>query len=335
MISLKTSIHYKFVLPVLLFALSFTACGQEGPSLKLQGKRLTEKDVKKEMPDQYASIRRQYDSQISSLLEELATRKILELEAKSQGKSVEEFIKGIAVTVPEPTEAEIQQQYQELKANGVINNRSLAELHPQIAALIRNQRGQELIQGEISKLKKKYDLEMPRNEVAIDNEPVRGNRDAKVVVVEFSDFECPFCQRVQKTTAEVREKYSGKIQWVFKDFPLSFHQNALTAHIAANCVHRESEDTYWKFFDALFSDKRTADTLTGPGLERIASSLGVNMDTFRTCLSDPAVRKEIEEDMKQGESLGVSGTPAFFINGRVISGAQPVSAFTSLIDDEL
>jgi len=322
---------------ILFTGLLFPFCKGKGSTsyVELQGRRLTEATLKKEMPDRYRRIRQQYDTQIFEMLKELAQRKMFELEAKSLNQSVDEYIQGIVTKAPLPTDEDVRVAYEEFRKSGDIQKQSLNEVRGQIFEYLRKQRGQELVQADLTRLQKKYGFDVPRVKVDIANEPVRNNPDGKVVIVEFSDFECPFCQRAQATTAKIRETYGDKIKWVFKDFPLSFHQHAMGAHIAANCVYKLDREKFWPFFDRIFSTDRTPDTLSGPGLEKAAKGLGIDPDKFRTCLGDAEIRKEIEEDIAQGESLGVSGTPAFFINGRMISGAQPFSAFQGMIDSEL
>ena len=195
----------------------------------------------------------------------------------------------------------------------------------------------KLIRKEISRLKKKYKYkdDVAKAEVDIKGEPVRGNANAKVTIVEFSDFECPFCIRSQASTKKVREVYGDKVKFVFKDFPLSFHPSAMNAHLASNCMYKENPANYWNFFDEVFSPTRPANILQADTLKNLAIKHGANPATYEKCVMSADTKKEVEGDISEGEKLGVNGTPAFFINGRLLSGALPFEEFQSIIDEEL
>ena len=202
-------------------------------------------------------------------------------------------------------------------------------------ATLKQEYRRDLARSEFSRLKKKFGYDMYRQQVDIANEPVRSNPEGDIIVAEFSDFECPFCFRSQAVARQLREKYGDRLRWVMKDFPLSFHKQAMLAHVSANCINEQNEGLYWKFFDGIFSDDRPEDVLSPAGLDRLAVSLGVDMERLEACRNNPAMEDEVREDIAQGEALGVTGTPAFFINGRLISGAQPIEEFLTVIEEEL
>jgi len=170
-------------------------------------------------------------------------------------------------------------------------------------------------------------------EVSIDDDAVKGDKDAPITIVEFSDFECPYCKRyVDGAYKEIVSKYieTGKVKYVFRDFPLSFHQNAMPAAIASECIREEGGDTaYWKMHDKMF-EKNT--TLTSDNLKSWAKEIGYDITK---CLDEKKYTDEVNADMKAGQSYGVKGTPAFFINGKLLSGAQPFTAFETAIEAEL
>ncbi len=157
-----------------------------------------------------------------------------------------------------------------------------------------------------------------------------GSKQAPVTIVEFADFQCPFCKRAEEPLKEVRAKYGDKIRLVYMDFPLQFHANAMLAAEAARCAGEQGK--FWPFHDELFTDQSKIGTAD---LKAAAAKLGLNKDQFNTCLDQRKYEAEIHKDMAAGQSIGVSGTPAFFINGREISGAQPAGAFSEIIDEEL
>ncbi len=170
-------------------------------------------------------------------------------------------------------------------------------------------------------------------EVSLDDDAVKGSADAPVTIVEFSDFECPFCGKyVRETYSKIVSEYidTGKVKYVFRDFPLDFHLNAQKASEAAECAGEQGK--YWEMHDVLFENQDALDVET---LKMYAVSLGLDTEEFNTCLDSGAMADEVKADMADGQKYGVSGTPAFFINGKMISGAQPFEVFKAEIDAAL
>ena len=162
--------------------------------------------------------------------------------------------------------------------------------------------------------------------------PVLGEEDAKVTMIEFSDFQCPYCAAFhQQVFPQINEQYikTGKVKFVMRDFPLPFHKNALPAAIAAECA--QDQNKYWEYADAIFSHQDKLDTAS---LVEYAKTVGINEDKFSKCL---AINQgaDIDKDIADGKRHGVTGTPAFFINDILIEGMQPFSAFAQVIDEEL
>lgn len=170
-------------------------------------------------------------------------------------------------------------------------------------------------------------------QVSIDDDATRGDEDAKVTIVEFSDYECPFCGRYfQQTYGQLKTDYidTGKVRYVFRDFPLSFHQNAMPAALAAECIKEKGGDeAYWKMHDKMFENQ---ESLGKDNLKAWAKEIGYDISS---CMDSEKYKSEIQKDMRDGQEYGVQGTPAFFINGKLISGAQPYSVFKQAIDAEL
>ena len=160
--------------------------------------------------------------------------------------------------------------------------------------------------------------------------PSKGPANAPITIVEFSDFQCPFCSRVNPTLAQVREKYGDKVRIVFRQFPLSFHQQAQKAAEASLCAGDQGK--FWELHDAMFADQQA---LGVDQLKTKAAGLGVNAEQFNQCLDSGKHAATVQADLKDGSAAGVSGTPAMFINGRFLSGAQPLNEITKVIDDEL
>ncbi|MBT6774007.1 DsbA family protein [Candidatus Woesearchaeota archaeon] len=167
----------------------------------------------------------------------------------------------------------------------------------------------------------------------IDDDSVKGDKDAPVTIVEFSDYECPFCTKFYEQSLQLIEKNyidTGKVKFIYRDFPLSFHQNAQKAAEAAECAGEQ--DKYFEMHDLLF-EKGVSGGVNA--FKQYAKDIGLNTKKFDQCLDSGAMAQEVKDDFAAGQQLGVSGTPAFFINGKLVSGAQPYSVFEQIIEQEL
>jgi len=170
----------------------------------------------------------------------------------------------------------------------------------------------------------------PPKKVDVGSAPARGPKNAPITVVLFSDFQCPFCGRVEPSITELEKAYPGKVRVAWKNFPLSFHNNAKPAAEAALAANEQGK--FWEMHDILFKNQQN---LTAPDLEKYAKEIGLNMDKFKAAIDSHKFVAQIDADQKQGTELGVSGTPAAFVNGQLISGAQPVEAFKKIVEADL
>ena len=162
-------------------------------------------------------------------------------------------------------------------------------------------------------------------DVSVDDDPVLGNEDALVTIVEFSDFQCPFCKKANdEALSLVKENYvkTGKVKLVFRDFPLEFHPEAEVAALAAECADEQGK--FWEYHDVLFANQ---DSLGDANYKVWAEELGLDTEQFNDCYKSLKYLDEVRSDLVDGQKYGVSGTPAFFVDGRLISGAQPYSVF--------
>lgn len=181
--------------------------------------------------------------------------------------------------------------------------------------------------------------------VSVDDDPVLGNADAPVTIVEFSDYECPFCKRhYDQTHTQLVKNYvdTGKVKIVFRDLPLSFHDPmATTEAIAANCAREQGGDAaYWKLHDKMFSETTSNGTgLTKDQLNQFATEQGLNVTNFKTCVDSEKFKDEVTKDLADAGAAGATGTPSFVIgktgsqvSGKLVVGAQPYSVFQAEID---
>ncbi len=169
-----------------------------------------------------------------------------------------------------------------------------------------------------------------RYSVSIAGSPVSSSSKTKVEIVEFSDFQCPFCKRVYPTIKRVEDEYGDDVRIVFKHMPLSIHPQAKGAHAAAEAAHKQGK--FWEMHDLIFENQRQ---LNDQKYLDYAKQIGLDTERFQKDAKSSAVLSRVEADTAEAGKLGVTGTPAFFINGRFLSGAQPFESFKRLIDDEL
>ncbi|OUR96577.1 hypothetical protein A9Q84_09520 [Halobacteriovorax marinus] len=174
--------------------------------------------------------------------------------------------------------------------------------------------------------------ERPVFSVVAGDAPFTGGADAKVEVIEFSDFQCPFCSKGANIMNDLKKKYGNKIKIVFKNFPLPFHNHAKKAAEAALCVHEQDQKKFWAMHDAMFADQTKLDR---EGLVASAKKLKVKMDQFTKCLDSDKYAAKVAATMEEGKKIGVKSTPAFFVNGKMVNGAHPIEVFSELIDQEL
>lgn len=179
-----------------------------------------------------------------------------------------------------------------------------------------------------------------RVDVSADDDPSLGNKNAKVTVIEFSDYQCPFCRTFWKESfSQLKKEYidTGKVKFVYRDYPLSFHPMAEPSAQAGECADEQGK--YWEFHDKIFGeeDKKGQGTVTYTvqDLKLWASQIGLNQVKFNQCLDSGKYKAEVQKDFDDGNSAGVSGTPSIFINGRLVVGAQPYASFKAIIDEEL
>jgi protein-disulfide isomerase len=159
--------------------------------------------------------------------------------------------------------------------------------------------------------------------------PARGRDDAKVVIVEFGDFQCSFCSRVLPTMKQIQGEYGDDVRIVFKHLPLQMHSKAPAAHSAAEAAHRQGK--FWEMHDRIFANQGSMTPETYAGYAR---EIGLDMKRFEKDVASAGVKKRVGEDAAEAARLGVTGTPAFFINGRFLSGARPFESFKEMIDVE-
>jgi protein-disulfide isomerase len=232
------------------------------------------------------------------------------------------------------TDEELAKFYAENKDRA--QGRTLDELRGPMKAYMENDRTLQARAQLVEELQRKSGavkvmLDPPRYAVALaQDDPVRGNPAAGVTIIEFSDFQCPFCARVNPTLAKIRETYGDKVKIIFKDFPLPNHPQAPKAAEAAHCAAEQGK--FWEMHDVMFANQRALEV---PALKQSAAGLGLDTAKFNRCLDSGQYASKVAAGASQGDKLGVNSTPTLYINGRPVIGAQPFEVFKAAIDEEL
>lgn len=266
-------------------------------------------------------------------LEQMIGDRLLEAEAKARGTTKEELLKAeVDGKVPAVTDADIEAFYQQNQQR--MRGGSLDQMKDQIRGYLDQQRKQGRAMEFVGELRAKnsvvVNLEPPRIPVQAGDSPRYGSAEAPVQIIEFSDFQCPYCTRGAETMKQVKEKYGDKVSIVYRHFPLDFHDRANAAAQASECANDQGK--FWQFHDQLFANQRA---LTDQDFEKYSAAAEMDLAKFRECLASGKHAETVATDLKEGAEAGMTGTPGFFINGRFLGGAQPIEAFSEIIDAEL
>lgn len=232
------------------------------------------------------------------------------------------------------TDGEIDLIYERNKDR--FGGRSAEEMRPEIRVMMEEQRPLQALHAYMNELRLAADdvvvlLDPPRQDVETSaDDAVRGPADAPIQIVEFSDFDCPYCQRATDTMAKLLERYSDQIRFVYKDYPLPSHPNAFKAAEAGKCANAQGK--FWPLHDKMFASQGSLDVAS---LKTYASELGLDATAFASCLDSGRYTQRVQQDLDTGVRHGVSSTPTVFINGRLVTGAVPYDVFDGIIREEL
>ena len=306
------------------------ASGGSGPLAIVEGKPITDADLN--VRGQLIQLEQQaYDIRMQAL-EEVIGERLIEIEAERRNVSKEDLIASeIASKVSDPTPLEVEGFYEQQKAR---IRQPLEEVRDQVAELMKSLREREVRQAFVADLRERIDVDImldpPRLSADLSGAPFRGPEDAPVTIVEFSDFQCPFCRRVQPTLTKLQETYGDKLRWSFKDLPLvSIHPEAVKAAEAARCAGDQGK--FWEYRAAMFESNEVNRGV----FDRTAEEIELDEEKFAECLDSDRYTEAVKTDLREAESMGLNGTPAFLINGVLLSGAQPYERFETVIEREL
>ena len=300
------------------------------------GQTILEADLVKGIEsDLYEAELKVYEIKFAKLQTMLLER-FMNQDPEKKGLSNDEFLdKHIAKTV-KITDAQVEAF---IKERQIPKDQINPEIKNRIIEYLTVESKKAAVDNWIAAKTKKTPVEiylhkptLPTFEVNVGDAPFKGGADAKVTVVEFSDFQCPFCSKGAQVLTALEKKYGNKIKIAFKHYPLPFHAQARIAAEASMCANEQDPKLFWKMHDAMFVDQSKLDK---DNLIATAKKVGLKEADFKTCLDSGKFKTRVDADVAQGASLGIKSTPTFFINGKLISGAQPLEVFTEIIDEDL
>jgi len=317
---------------LLLCLLSAPAVGQQSgaPLARVNGDALTENDLQAKESNHLLQARYQYYQAERRALEDLIEQRLLEQEAQRQNLTVEQLLKReVDDKLKNPTEDQIEVYYE-----GTDSKEPYDKMHPVILDHIRELRRSKLRAAYLESLRLKstvvIELAPPAASIQSSNEAgSEGRSDAPVQVIEFADYQCPYCQRVNPDLNKLVQEYAGKVTVIYKDFPLPMHPNAEKAAEAARCAGEQGK--FWEYHNLLFSEKK----LDSSGLKQQAKSLRLDENKFDQCLDSGQEAANVAKDRDEGMKLGLSGTPSFFVNGHFFSGAIDYTTLSQMVDQQL
>ena len=294
------------------------------------GKVFTHADLERLEAAKLLPARDQFYKAQREALDHLIDETVLEMQAQREKVTVQQLLEAHVISrVKDPTEDQLEVYYE-----GVQTDQPFAAVRDKILETIRQHRISKARKEYLDSLRNQANLEVllasPSADVALGNAPTRGVQNAPVLVIEFADYECPYCQKIAPDLKRLQADYAGKVLFAFKDFPLAMHKRAQKAAEATRCAGQQ--DKFWEYHDLLFEK--------GSGLEiaqlkDYARALHLNAETFDKCLDSGETAQVVKQDLEQAQKLGLTGTPSFFVNGHFFSGAASYSTIREIVDQQL
>ncbi len=314
----------------------FKPAPKEGVAAKIGSQEITMEELYSGIQNELYEAKRQVYEIKMNRLQGLILERLISADPRKEGLSNDQFLEQYILSDASPSQEEIQAFIQD---RNIPQSQVTDEMRERVAQFIMMEKKKDMIDKWLGKKTAENPVEVyferpqrPVFDVEVGDSPSKGRSDAAITIVEFSDFQCPFCSRGADIMKEVQNKYGNKVRVVFKNFPLPFHQHAHHAAQAGLCAHEQNKTKFWDMHAAMFADQ---EGLSIAGLTEKARRVGLNMDDFQECLSSERFRSRVDADAAQGRELGVQSTPTYFVNGMMVSGAQPLDAFSEIIDEIL
>jgi Protein-disulfide isomerase len=323
----------------LLTCFSIASAGEKGvaPQLpgsevvvEISGTKLTRADLERKNAARLFQARNSFYESERKTVEEFIDEYLLEQEAKKQSLTVAQLLERNAAgsAQKDPSEEALRVYFEGIDTTEpyeAVRDKILGHLRQRRAAKAKS----ALMQSLRSQATIAIRLAAPRAEVSLQNTPVRGQADAPVMVVEYADYECPYCQQIQPALNKLESEFKGKLAFAYKDVPLPMHSNAQKAAEATHCA--EAQGKYWELHDLLANGKQ----LDIPSLKKAALELKLDGALFDKCLDSGEKAEVVKTHMSEAQTLGLQGTPSFFINGRFFSGALTYEKLREIVAEEL
>lgn len=314
----------------------FKAAPSKEVVASMGGQQILEKDLVKGIEsDLYEAELKVYEIKYAKL-QAMLLEKFMNNDPDKKGLSNDEFLdKHIAKSV-KVTDAQVEAF---IKERQIPKEQINPEIKARIVEYLSVEGKKVAVDNWIAEKTKKTPVEiyiqkpmLPTFEVNVGDAPFKGSSDAKVTIVEFSDFQCPFCSKGAQVLTALEKKYGNKVKIAFKHYPLPFHAQARIAAEASMCANEQDSKLFWKMHDAMFADQSKLDK---DNLIASAKKAGAKEAEFKSCLESGKYKAKVDANVAEGAALGIKSTPTFFINGKLISGAQPLEVFTEVIDADL
>jgi protein-disulfide isomerase len=296
----------------------------------LDGKVVTLADLERKESAKLLSARDQYYKAQREALDVFIDDDLLERQAQLEKLTVQQLLdKHVMNQVKDPTEDQLEVYYE-----GLQTDQPFPAVRDKILDTIRQHRITKIRKEYLHSLRNQANLQVllasPSVDVALGNAQTRGMQKAPVLVIEFADYECPYCQKIAPDMKKLGEDYSGKVLFAFKDFPLPMHKRAEKAAEAAQCAALQNK--FWDYHDLLFAK---GNGLEVPQLKEYARTLHLDSAAFDQCLDSGETASTVKQDLEQGQKVGLTGTPSFFVNGHFFSGAASYATIREIVDQQL
>ena len=341
-----------FILLSIIVGVSFFSCSKQvesSPSFIFKkssdksvvavvaGEKIQERDLMRGIDAEIFDLENKVYQMKMNRLRALALEKYMTADKRKKGISNDEYMNRFIAPNVKVTKEDISK----FALNRKIPKEQLNDMvRGQIKKFLEVEKKKEAVDNWLGEQTKKSPIvvyfpkpQRPTFDVKVtDEDSSWGNKNSKVTVIEYSDFQCPFCSKGADVISELKKMYKGKIRIVFKNFPLPFHPLAKGAAEVALCAGEQGEDYFWKMHDVMFKNQ---EKLKPSDLLKYATEFGVNKSKLDKCLEGDHMLGKIKDDIAHGQELGIKSTPTFFINGQLLNGALPVESFKEIIDIEL
>ncbi len=309
--------------------------------VEFKGGKITAGDVKDRVEAQVKQFSDEMIEAYKKGAEQMLVMKLMDEEVKKQGLANPQELLGKVAQEIQISDESIQKFIKDNKLDkgiqdprtGKMRKVSTDEVRGFLTEQEMQSKQQSFFNGLRAQAEAKFKLEKPAVKIpATGKEPFTGKADAKVVIYEFSDFQCPFCARGNDVIKQVMTEYGDRVKLVFRHFPLSFHPEAEPSAIATMCAFKQQPGKFWEMHDIMFEKQSELGTAS---YKAWAKQFGLNEAEFNKCFDGKETKDLVDADMKAAEALGVNSTPTFFVNGKKVAGALPFAQFKSMIDEEL